>query len=133
MIPADQLPSRRCRQRRRRKSKEWSMPRNGSRKGCRKGNDVIARRVTLAPARKCRCLSDEAISSNHRYGRRQGRRFELEMTEPELIQAEEKSEPKERVAHSFQNLRELVDYVAGKALPPLTPEESILTEPMPFP
>src|SRR5688572_8411004 len=55
------------------------------------------------------------------------------MTEPEVIQAEEKSEPKERVAHSFRNLRELVDYVAGKALPPLTSEEGILTEPLPFP
>src|SRR5215211_6420374 len=55
------------------------------------------------------------------------------MTEPELIQAEEKSEPKERVAHAFRNLRELVDYVAGKSLPPLTPEEGILTEPLPFP
>ena len=55
------------------------------------------------------------------------------MTEPELTQPEEKSEPKERVAHSFRNLRELVDFVAGKALPPLTPEEGRLTEPLPFP
>ncbi len=55
------------------------------------------------------------------------------MTEPELTQTEEKSEPKERVAHAFRNLRELVDYVAGKSLPPLTPEEGVLTEPLPFP
>lgn len=55
------------------------------------------------------------------------------MTEPELTQSEEKSEPKERVAHSFRNLRELVDYVAGKTFPPLTPEEGLLTEPLPFP
>src|SRR5512134_1535666 len=55
------------------------------------------------------------------------------MTEPELTQPPETSEPKERVAHSFRNLRELVDYVAGKALPPLTPEEGILTETLPFP
>src|SRR5512138_3727087 len=55
------------------------------------------------------------------------------MTEPELIQPEEKAEPKERVAHSFRNLRELVDYVAGKSLPPLTPEEGRLTEALPFP
>jgi magnesium chelatase subunit I len=55
------------------------------------------------------------------------------MTEPEVTQSEEKSEPKERVAHSFRNLRELVDYVAGKSLPPLTPEEGRLTEAMPFP
>jgi len=55
------------------------------------------------------------------------------MTEPELIQPEEKSEPKERVAHSFRNLRELVDYVSGKSFPPLAPEEGILTEAVPFP
>jgi magnesium chelatase subunit I len=55
------------------------------------------------------------------------------MTEPELTQSEDKSEPKERVAHSFRNLRELVDYVAGKSLPPLTPEEGRLTEALPFP
>ena len=55
------------------------------------------------------------------------------MTEPELIPTEEKSEPKERVAHAFRNLRELVDYVAGKSLPPLPPEEGRLVEPLPFP
>jgi len=55
------------------------------------------------------------------------------MTEPELTPPEEKSEPKERVAHSFRNLRELVDYVAGKSLPPLAPEDGRLTEAMPFP
>lgn len=55
------------------------------------------------------------------------------MTEPELTQSEEKSEPKERVAHSFRNLRELVDYVAGKSLPSLTPEEGRVTEALPFP
>ena len=55
------------------------------------------------------------------------------MTEPELTQPLETSEPKERVAHSFRNLRELVDYVAGKSLPPLSPEEGILTEVLPFP
>jgi magnesium chelatase subunit I len=30
-------------------------------------------------------------------------------------------------------LRELVDYVAGKSLPPLAAEEGVLTEPLPFP
>ncbi len=55
------------------------------------------------------------------------------MTEPELTQPQEKSEPKERVAHSFRNLRELVDYVAGKSLPPLTPEEGRVIEALPFP
>src|SRR5512138_455615 len=57
------------------------------------------------------------------------------MTEPELIptESETTSEPKERVAHAFHSLRELVDYVAGKSLPPLTPEEGLLTEALPFP
>jgi magnesium chelatase subunit I len=55
------------------------------------------------------------------------------MTEPELIPSQEQTEPKERVAHSFRSLRELVDYVAGKSLPPLEPEEGRLTEPLPFP
>jgi len=53
------------------------------------------------------------------------------MSEPEVTQPQ--SEPKERVAHSFRNLRELVDFVAGKSLPPLTPEEGRVTEQMPFP
>jgi len=51
------------------------------------------------------------------------------MIEPDLTQPE----PKEPVAHSFKNLRELVDFVAGKSLPPLTPEEGRVTEQMPFP
>lgn len=55
----------------------------------------------------------------------------LIMSEPELTQPQ--SEPKERVAHSFRNLRELVDYVAGKSLPPLAPEEGRVIEPLPFP
>lgn len=55
------------------------------------------------------------------------------MTEPESTQPETTSEPKERVGHSFRSLRELVDYVAGKSLPLLPPEEGILTEAMPFP
>ena len=55
------------------------------------------------------------------------------MTEPELTQSEEKSEPKERVAHSFRNLRELVDFVAGKSHPSLAPEEGRVTEALPFP
>jgi magnesium chelatase subunit I len=55
------------------------------------------------------------------------------MTEPELTQSQEQTEPKERVAHSFRNLRELIDYVAGKSLPSLAPEEGRLTEAIPFP
>jgi magnesium chelatase subunit I len=55
------------------------------------------------------------------------------MTEPEPTPSLETSEPKERVAHAFRNLRELVDYVAGKSLPPLAPDEGRVTEPLPFP
>jgi magnesium chelatase subunit I len=51
------------------------------------------------------------------------------MTEPDST----KPEPKERVAHPIRSLRELVDYVAGKSLPPLTPEEGRVTESVPFP
>ena len=51
------------------------------------------------------------------------------MTDPESVQ----SEPKERLAHPIRSLRELVDYVAGKSLPPLTPEEGLVTETLPFP
>ena len=42
-------------------------------------------------------------------------------------------ESKERISHSIRSLRELVDYVAGKSLPPLTPEEGRVTESVPFP
>ncbi|HEX5809644.1 MAG TPA: hypothetical protein VFY25_13340 [Anaerolineales bacterium] len=55
------------------------------------------------------------------------------MTEPEITQSQEKLEPKERVAHSFRTLRELIDHVAGKSLPPLAPEDGRLSEPLPFP
>jgi magnesium chelatase subunit I len=51
------------------------------------------------------------------------------MTEPDLTQPE----PKERMAHPIRSLRELVDYVAGKSLPPLAPEEGRITELLPFP
>ena len=51
------------------------------------------------------------------------------MTEPDLTQPE----LKERMAHPIRSLRELVDYVAGKSLPPLTPEEGRITEVLPFP
>lgn len=55
------------------------------------------------------------------------------MTEPELTQPEPQSEPKERVAHSFKNLRELIDHVSGRTLPPLSPNDGRVTEPTPFP
>jgi magnesium chelatase subunit I len=43
------------------------------------------------------------------------------------------TEPKERLAHPFRSLRDLVDHVAGKSLPTLTPEDGRLTESLPFP
>src|SRR5512138_3237864 len=52
------------------------------------------------------------------------------MTEPELTQTETKDE---QTPNPFRNLRELVDYVAGKSLPPLTAEEGRVTETLPFP
>jgi magnesium chelatase subunit I len=55
------------------------------------------------------------------------------MTEPEPTPPEEKSEPKERVAHSFRSLRELVDFVAGKSVTTLAPEEGLVTDALPFP
>src|ERR1044072_4935276 len=51
------------------------------------------------------------------------------MTEPDLTQ----TEPKQQVANPFRNLRELVDYGAGKSLPPLTPEDGRGTETLSFP
>ncbi len=51
------------------------------------------------------------------------------MTEPNLPQAETQDQP----ANPFRNLRELVDYVSGKALPILSAEEGRVTEPLPFP
>jgi magnesium chelatase subunit I len=58
------------------------------------------------------------------------------MTEPELTQQPEtpsESESKDRVGHSIHSLRELVDFVAGKSLSPLEPEEGRVTENLPFP
>jgi magnesium chelatase subunit I len=45
----------------------------------------------------------------------------------------EESEPKERVAHPFHNLRELVDFVSGKSLPPVETEDGLRMEALPFP
>jgi magnesium chelatase subunit I len=55
------------------------------------------------------------------------------MTTPDLTQPEPQSETKERVAHSIKSLRELIDFVAGKSLPSLPPDDGRITEPMPFP
>jgi magnesium chelatase subunit I len=51
------------------------------------------------------------------------------MTETPLTPPEQKDQP----ANPFHNLRELVDYVAGKALPPLPADEGRVIEPLPFP
>ncbi len=45
----------------------------------------------------------------------------------------EEIEPKERVAHPFRTLRELVDHVSGKSLPTNTAEEVGQAEALPFP
>jgi magnesium chelatase subunit I len=45
----------------------------------------------------------------------------------------EEEESKERVAHPFHSLRELVDFVSGKAVPLVSAEEAGLAEAMPFP
>ena len=51
------------------------------------------------------------------------------MSETKLTQPETQNQP----ANPFRNLRELVDYVAGKSLPVLPAEEGRVTEPLPFP
>jgi magnesium chelatase subunit I len=55
------------------------------------------------------------------------------MTSPDLTQPEPQAEPKERVAHPIRSLRDLIDHVAGKSLPPLPPDDGRVTEPTPFP
>jgi magnesium chelatase subunit I len=45
----------------------------------------------------------------------------------------EEIEPKERQAHPFRTLKELLDFVSGKTLPLATHEETSLAEPLPFP
>jgi len=54
------------------------------------------------------------------------------MTTPEVTPPDE-SEPKDRVAHPFRSLQELLDHVSGKSLLPLEVEESGRAEAMPFP
>lgn len=46
---------------------------------------------------------------------------------------EETPESKERIAHPFRSLRDLVEYVAGKGVPLPPPEEGRLAEIVPFP
>ncbi len=53
------------------------------------------------------------------------------MSSPEI--PPEESQPKERLAHPFRTLRELVDHVSGKSLPTLGVDEGRLAEPLPFP
>ena len=45
----------------------------------------------------------------------------------------EESEPKERLAHPFRTLRELIDHVSGRRLPTLTAAEVGLADPCPSP
>jgi magnesium chelatase subunit I len=45
----------------------------------------------------------------------------------------EETEPKDRVAHPFRTLHDLVDFVSGKSLPANTAEEVGLAESLPFP
>ena len=45
----------------------------------------------------------------------------------------EETEPKERVAHPFRTLHDLIDFVSGKSLPANTAEEVGLAEALPFP
>jgi len=46
---------------------------------------------------------------------------------------EEDAVAKERVAHPFRTLRELIDHVSGKSLPPIEMEEGGKAESLPFP
>lgn len=46
---------------------------------------------------------------------------------------EDENATKERVAHPFRTLRELIDYVSGKSLPPIEVEEGGKAESLPFP
>lgn len=46
---------------------------------------------------------------------------------------QEKEANKERVAHSFQSLSELINSISGKSLRPVESEDSGLAEPLPFP
>ncbi len=58
----------------------------------------------------------------------------LKMTDPQLPPLpEEPVEPKERVAHQFRSLRELLDHVSGKGLAPAPSEEGGLLDSLPFP
>ncbi len=43
------------------------------------------------------------------------------------------NEEKEPIGHPFRTLKELLDHVSGRNLPPLPPEESLLAEKLPFP
>jgi magnesium chelatase subunit I len=57
----------------------------------------------------------------------------MSQNELHLQDIPETSETKERQAHPFHSLKELLDYVSGRTLPAATPEEAVLSEPLPFP
>jgi magnesium chelatase subunit I len=56
----------------------------------------------------------------------------MTMTTPDLP-SHEPAEPKERVAHPVRSLRELIDRVSGRTLPPLPSDDGRIIEPTPFP
>lgn len=45
----------------------------------------------------------------------------------------DENEPKERVAHPFRTLNELIDFVSGRNLPSAEPDEGLHSEALPFP
>jgi magnesium chelatase subunit I len=54
--------------------------------------------------------------------------------DPEPVpSSDEVTEPKERMAHPFRSLRELVDYVSGRSVGPAKEEDTGLAEALPFP
>jgi magnesium chelatase subunit I len=57
----------------------------------------------------------------------------MSSAEPVPQPSQEEIEPKDRVAHPFRTLRELVDYVSGKTLPSAGAEEGGRMEALPFP
>ncbi|MEJ5240278.1 MAG: ATP-binding protein [Anaerolineales bacterium] len=55
------------------------------------------------------------------------------MTEIPPQEQPQEEEGKQPVGHTFRSLRELIDYVAGRALKPVEGDEGLVTQPMPFP
>jgi magnesium chelatase subunit I len=70
-------------------------------------------------------------TEHQEYGKR--KKAKMALNEQPAKTTPEESEPKERQAHPFRTLRELVDFVSGKSLPAAEPEEGLRTEALPFP